>query len=241
MRTAIVVDDEPITRLDLVQMLEELGIETLCSVMDGFEAVECCRKLHPDYVLMDLYMPVFDGLSAAEEIMSQGLAKCVIIITGYGDAETIERAAQAGVMGYLVKPVERRQLQPVLVLAHAHYRRLEVLEGRAQSAERKLEDTKIIERAKLQLAQSDGITEREAYQKLQKLAMDKRCPMITIAKHVLSASSEREVINRAKCVLMQELGISEEESYKLIIHEAKKKGVTPGAFAREATMKRGRL
>lgn len=101
-RTIIVVDDEPIIRLDLCQMLEELGFAVTAEGADGFDAVELCRQKHPDIVLLDLEMPIFDGMTAAETIIGEGLAGCVVICTAFADEEFIQRAGRAGVAGYLV-------------------------------------------------------------------------------------------------------------------------------------------
>ena len=102
-RTAVGVDDEPITRLDLVQMLEEMGFEVAGDAADGFDAIELCRLHHPDVVLMDIKMPVFDGLTASETIISEDLGGCVVLLTAFRDRELIDRASAIGVTGYLVK------------------------------------------------------------------------------------------------------------------------------------------
>ena len=101
-KTVVVVDDEPIIRLDLCQMLEELGFQVVAEGTDGFDAVECCRQKHPEIVLLDLEMPIFDGMTAAETILSEELAECVVICTAFADEEFIEKAAAIGVSGYLV-------------------------------------------------------------------------------------------------------------------------------------------
>ena len=124
MKRVIVVDDEPITRMDLRGMLGDLGFEVAGEAGDGFDAVEVCRRLQPDVVLMDVKMPVFDGINAAETILQQDLAGCVVLLTAYGDREIIDRASAAGVTGYIVKPVEERLLLPTIEVALAQSQRL---------------------------------------------------------------------------------------------------------------------
>ena len=117
MRSVVIIDDEPTTRMDIGAMLEELDFQIVGEGGDGFDALEVCRKNLPDVVLLDVKMPVFDGLNAAEEILKQELAKCIVQLTAFDDRETIERAKRAGVTGYLVKPVEQRMLLPTIEVA----------------------------------------------------------------------------------------------------------------------------
>ena len=123
-RTAIVVDDEPITRLDLSQLLGELGFAVVGEAADGFDAIELCRRHRPDVVLMDIKMPVFDGMTASETIIAEDLCGCVVLLTAFQDRELIDRAGRIGVTGYLVKPVEERLLLPTLEVAMAQAARL---------------------------------------------------------------------------------------------------------------------
>ena len=234
---AVVVDDEPITRLDLVQMLEELDITVVGSVADGFDAVELCQRTRPDVVLMDINMPLFDGLGASEQIILNKFAGCVIIVSGYSDRANIKRAAQAGAAGWIVKPVEKQQLLPVLEIALSGALRLSKLTEENARLEQKLTDMKLIDRAKALLAEQRGISECEAYRQIQVLAMEKRCPLVTIAKRIVENGSERETVNRAKDVLMRERGISESEAYKMLTETASGQGVTLVSAARDILAK----
>lgn len=233
MRKVIVVDDEPITRLDLAQMLEELDFCVVGSVSDGFDAVELCQHTQPDVVLMDINMPVFDGLGAAEKIISENLASCVIIVSGYSDRANIARAAQMGVAGWIVKPVEKRQLLPVLEIALADARRAQSLQQECRQFEQKLTDLRLVDRAKALLSEQRGITESEAYRQMQVLAMEKRCSLAAIAKRIVESGSERETINKAKAILMQQKGLNESAAYKSLNSMAISKGVPLINIARE--------
>ena len=153
-KTVVVVDDEPIIRMDLGQMLEELNYEVVAEGADGFDAVELCRKKNPDVVLLDLEMPVFDGMTAAETIINENLAGCVVICTAFADEDFLEQAGRIGVSGYIVKPVEARNLRPTIEMAYAQGRRLAKQKLAIGEANRRLEENRVIERAKGLLARS---------------------------------------------------------------------------------------
>lgn len=239
MRTAIVVDDEPITRMDLSEMLEELGFEVAGDAADGFDAIELCRIKHPDVVLMDIKMPIFDGLTSSQTILEEELAGCVVLLTAFSSPELIERANRIGVTGYLVKPVEQRLLMPTLEVALAQSQRLRSCRSEVDAARRQLEEQKIIERAKVLIAKEKGIGEGEAYRQLQQLAMAKRCTLAVLAKAVVEQTSQRELLNKAKKQLIQEKGFSESAAFRYITDEAKRQSKTTVEVARQLTEGRG--
>lgn len=216
MRTAVVVDDEPITRMDLGEILGELHFKVVGEASDGFDAIEVCRCYNPDVVLMDIKMPIFDGLSAAETIINEELAGCVVVLTAYSDKDFIEKAKQIGVTGYLVKPVEERLLLPTIEIALAQSTRYNEAKRDIEKAQQKLIDKNLLDRAKAVIAQKENITESEAFAHIQKLSMDKRCSMAEIARMIVTCNSERETINKAKQILMKKNKISESMAYKKI-------------------------
>ncbi len=226
-KTAIVVDDEPIIRLDLSQMLEELGLTVVGDAADGFDAVEACRLHAPDVVLLDLNMPVFDGLSAAEAIISESLAGAVVAVTAFADPPFIERAVAIGVTGYIVKPIEQRLLLPAIEVALAQSARLRAAQNDVQAAEKKLAGLRHIDHAKALLAKEKQITETEAYRELQQMAMAKRCSMAQLAETLVERSTGRATINDAKALLMKKRGLSEQNAHALLAKLAgqEKKGL----------------
>ena len=217
-RTIIVVDDEPIIRLDLCQMLEELGFAVAAEGADGFDAVELCRQKHPDIVLLDLEMPIFDGMTAAETIIGEGLAGCVVICTAF--------AGRAGVAGYLVKPIEPRMLKPTLEVALAQGRLLQQTRAEAADACRKLKENKVIEQAKGKLAKEKQISESDAYREMQKAAMQKRVPLAVIAGAILNREIKRDTAVRAKELLMKQRKLTEPEAYRLLSQEAARQKIS---------------
>ncbi|QEK12651.1 ANTAR domain-containing response regulator [Crassaminicella thermophila] len=181
----VIADDEPITRMDLCEILEEAGYDVVGKASDGFDAVELCRKFKPDLVLMDVKMPLLNGLKATEIINEEQLANCVILLTAYSGKEFIEEAKNLGVMGYLVKPVNEKILLPTIEVCFSKSKEIERIKNDAKKAKEHVENRKIIERAKGILIKNYGITEDEAYKRIRKLSMDKRCPMKDIANAII--------------------------------------------------------
>lgn len=232
-RTAVVVDDEPITRMDLGQMLEELGFAVVGDAADGFDAVELCRRHRPDVVLMDIKMPVFDGMTASETIIGEDLCGCVVMLTAFQDRELIDRASRIGVTGYLVKPVEERLLLPTLEVALAQAQRLRQARREAGEMKRRMEEQKTIDRAKALLAKQEGIPEGDAYRRLQRMAMEKRLSLFALCQAVVLGQGGRETVNRAKELLMKQRGITEPEAYREVSRLAKERDIPLEQAARE--------
>ncbi|MBR3719717.1 MAG: response regulator [Firmicutes bacterium] len=190
MISVAVIDDEPITRMDIAGMLKDLGYSVAGEAGDGFDAVALCRAKHPDVVLMDVKMPVFDGLSASKVILDEDLAGSVVLLTAFSDEEIVEKASRIGVSGYLVKPVEQQRLRPVIEVAVAQSRRLRESKKETEDANRRLEESKLIARAQSLYAKKEGLSESESYQVLRKTAMDKRLPLAVIAKAYLEQEEQ---------------------------------------------------
>jgi len=231
-RTVIVADDEPITRMDISEMLEEVGFTIVGAAVDGFDAVELCRLHRPGLVLLDIKMPTFDGLTAADTIIREDLAKCVVLLTAYSSRDLIERANRIGVTGYIVKPMEQRLLLPAIEVAMAQSARLRESREEAAAAHRQMDVNRLVDRAKALLAEKNGTTEAEAYNSLRKLAMDKRCTIATLAQAIVTSNSKREVVNRAKDVLMHTKGMAEAAAFRHINDEAKRKNCSVEECAR---------
>lgn len=185
MRTVAVAEDEPITRMDICAMLEELGFSIAGEATDGFDAIELCRRTKPDIALLDVKMPVFDGLTAAETICRENLATCVVMLTAFSDEDIVARAAGAGVTGYLVKPVDRSKLLPTIEVAYAQALRLRQSREETEKAQQQIREDREIHRAQKLFAQAQHCTDTEAYERMRKMAMNKRVSLHTIAQAVL--------------------------------------------------------
>ena len=231
MRTVVIVDDEPITRMDLSEMLTELNFNVLGEAGDGFDAIALCRKQRPDVVLMDVKMPVFDGLTAAETILKEDLAECVVLITAFGERDIVEQANRIGVTGYLVKPVEQRQLLPVIEVALAQSRRLQESRREAEKARQQVEESRIIAQAQGYLAKDLGVTETQAYHELRRMAMDKRMPIAQLARTIVEQRTRRQSVDLAKRLLQRKRQMSESAAFKYIAREAEKQGCSMDAIA----------
>ena len=208
MQRIVIVDDEPILRMDISAMLEELGYEIAGTAGDGFDALEMCRVQHPDAVLMDVKMPIFDGLTAAERVLDEDLCRCVILLTAFNDADIIERAKEIGVSGYLVKPVEQRLLKPTIEVALAQSERLWMSRKETKQAKQKLTDARLIAQAQAILSEQDRISESEAYQVLQKLSMHKRTSMAALAQALIEQSRISDDVTFIKEQIMREKKLS---------------------------------
>ena len=221
MKTVIIVDDEPITRMDLSDMLQELGFQVVGEAADGFDAIELCRAKRPDVVLMDVKMPIFDGLTASETILSENLAGCVVLLTAFNDRDVIERASKAGVTGYLVKPIDQKSLLPTIEVAYAQSQRLAQSREETQAAQKKIQEDRLIHKAQQYLARTQGCSETDAYRQMRKMAMDKRLSIAALAERILHQAAQNDYVSAAKQLLMQKMGMSEDRAYQHIVSQAK--------------------
>lgn len=185
-KSVVIIDDEPITRMDLREMLENQGYLVKGEAADGFDAIELCRQYMPDVVLLDIKMPLLDGLSAAKIIYEENLAGTIILLTAYNEQEFIDGAKRNGVSGYLVKPVEEVQLIPNIEIAVA--RNLEFLKLRKEleKVSDRLENRRLIEQAKGIVMSKKGINEQDAYNYIRKLSQMKNISMKRVSEIILS-------------------------------------------------------
>lgn len=189
-RRIIIADDEPITRMDLREILEEAGYKVLGEASDGFDAVELCRKYKPDLVIMDIKMPLLDGLSAAKIIHKEELVGGVILLTAYSGKDFIEKATNVGVIGYLVKPIDEKSLLPAVEVALSKGREFKKVKEDLKKTKNMLDSRKKVERAKGILMSKYKLNEEEAYAKIRNLSMNKRASMKEIAEMIIVSSEE---------------------------------------------------
>ena len=185
MARVLVAEDEVLIRVDIVETLEEGGHSVVGEAADGEEAVRLAQELDPDLVVMDVKMPRVDGISAARQITVDGPA--VLVLTAFSDKELVEEAAQAGSIGYLVKPFQPAQLLAAVSVALARAAEHHGLQQTVDDLEAKLANRKVIERAKGRLMEQFGLTEEQAYTRMRRAAMDRQLPLVEIARRVLDA------------------------------------------------------
>jgi response regulator NasT len=185
----LVAEDEALIRMDLVEMLEEDGYVVVGQAGDGESAVRLATELRPDLVILDVKMPVLDGLSAAEQVVAARIAP-VVILTAFSQRDLVERAREAGVMAYLVKPFQRKDLLPAIEMAVSRFAELVALEKEVGDLSGRLEARKLVDRAKAVLQTERGMTEPEAFRYVQRRSMDERRSMRAIAQEVLEESDK---------------------------------------------------
>ncbi|HCI81238.1 MAG TPA: response regulator [Ktedonobacter sp.] len=183
----IIADDEPIQRMDLKDVLTKQGYLVVGEAGDGASAVNLAREIRPDLLIMDIRMPDMDGITAAETLNQEKIAP-VLLLTAFGDQQLVERAKEAGVVNYIVKPLRESQVAPAIEVTLARYNAYRALEKETSSLTEKLETRKVVERAKGLLMQQQGLSEAEAFRKIQRASMNTRKSMREVAEAILLAN-----------------------------------------------------
>ena len=197
-RRVVVAEDEAVIRLDIVEMLREVGYDVVGEAADGESAIRLAEELRPDLVVMDIKMPILDGISAAERIARARIAP-VVLLTAFSQKELVERARDAGAMAYVVKPFTSADLIPALEIALSRHAEISSLESEISDLTERFETRKLVERAKSLLQTSMGLSEPEAFRWIQKTSMDRRLTMREVAETVLKqigTSRTRQVRTR---------------------------------------------
>lgn len=184
-KRVIIADDEPIIRIDIREMLEEAGYDVVGEASDGFDAIEMCRKHLPNMVIMDIKIPLLDGINASKIIIQNNLADGVILLSAYSDASIVEKAKNSGVIGYLVKPIDVKSLIPALEVALSKSLEIKEIKANMNNVKKKLEGRKVIEKAKGILMSQKGISEEEAFSTIRDLSMRKRASMEEISNIII--------------------------------------------------------
>jgi AmiR/NasT family two-component response regulator len=186
----LIAEDEALIRMDLREMLEEEGHEIVAEAADGARAFELARELEPDVVFMDVKMPGTDGIEGARRITEAGIAP-VVMVTAFSQAGYVEDASTAGAMAYIVKPFTKSDILPAMQVAVSRYAESRALAVEVDDLNERLESRKAVDKAKGVLM-GRGMSEPEAFRRLQKLAMDKRMTLRQVAEAVLIASETAE-------------------------------------------------
>ena len=195
-RRVLIAEDEALIRLDLAEMLVEEGYAVVGEAGDGETAVRLAEELKPDLVILDIKMPIMDGLAAAERIAGARIAP-VIILTAFSQRDLVERARAAGAMAYLVKPFQKSDLVPAVEIALSRYSEIAALESEVAGLTDRLEIRKTVERAKGALMTTYGMTEAKAFKWIQRTAMDHRMTMKEVAERILAETAGGEVARPA--------------------------------------------
>lgn len=188
----IIAEDESLVRVDLREMLTNLGYLVVGEAGDGRSAVNLTRELRPDLVVMDIKMPgEIDGIDAARILTEEELAP-VLLLTAYSQRELVERAKEAGVIGYVVKPFQESDLGPAIEVALARFGQFKTLRKEVGDLKEALETRKLVDRAKGILMDTQGLTEAQAFRRIQKMSMDTRKPMKEVAEAIILAHQAQQ-------------------------------------------------
>jgi response regulator NasT len=191
----VIAEDEALIRLDLKEMLEEEGYSVVGEAGDGQTAVELAREHRPDLVILDVKMPVLDGISAAEKIAEESIAP-VLMLTAFSQRDLVERARDAGAMAYLVKPFSKSDVVPAIEMAVSRFAEMRALEKEVADLSQRLETRKLVDRAKSILQTQYGLSEPAAFRWIQKSSMDRRMSMQQVAEVVIEDAESKK--NTAK-------------------------------------------
>lgn len=181
----VVAEDEAVIRMDLVEMVRELGHHVVGEAYNGQQAVDLVRAQRPDMVFLDIAMPERDGLSAAEEIAGEGLC-AVVMVTAFSQRDISTKAADAGAVGYVVKPFTMADLGPAISLAMARWQQIQDLKAQVASLGERAASREVVERAKAVLQEGHGMSEPEAFSWLRRAAMDRRVTLAEAATALLA-------------------------------------------------------
>ena len=182
----LVAEDETLIRMDLVEMLREAGYDVVGAVSDGREAIELAESLQPDLAILDVKMPILDGISAAEKIIE---VSPVLMLTAFSQKDLVERARDAGAMAYVVKPFTINDLVPAIEISISRHRQMKSLETEVADLHERLETRKVIDRAKGILMKALNLSEPEAFSWIQRAAMDRRITMKEVSEAVINPSA----------------------------------------------------
>ena len=189
-KRVIVAEDESLIRIDIVETLRDHGFEVVAEASDGEKAVALAEELRPDLVVMDVKMPLMDGISAAEILTKKKIAP-VVLLTAFSQRELVERASEAGALAYVVKPFTPDDLIPAIDIALGRYAQIQALEDEVADMAERLETRKVLDRAKGILNNTMGLTEPEAFRWIQKASMDRRLTMKEVAQTVIDQLAEK--------------------------------------------------
>lgn len=184
-KRVLVAEDETLIRLDVVEILRSEGYDVVGEADNGERAVELAKELNPDLVLMDVKMPILDGISAAESIVKERIAP-VVLLTAFSQKELVERARDAGAMAYVVKPFTPADLMPAIEIALSRHEEIQALEQEVTDLKDQFETRKLVERAKSLLTTKMGLTEPEAFRWIQKTSMDRRLTMREVSETIIN-------------------------------------------------------
>lgn len=187
----VIADDEALICMDLREMLEEADHTVVGVGSDGVEALELVKEKKPDLVILDVKMPRLDGIQTAKMIAHDNAAP-VVLLTAFGDEDIIEKAKKSMVFGYVMKPVDERNLFPAIQIAVSQFRQKSEIVDRVKDMEREFAARKIIDRAKGLLMDFYHISEEDAYRRMQQTSMKRGIALADVAQKIVKEIMARK-------------------------------------------------
>ncbi|WP_028856807.1 ANTAR domain-containing response regulator [Psychrilyobacter atlanticus] len=181
----VIAEDDPLTRMDISEILTEAGYDVVGEASDGIEAITECKEKNPDIALLDIKMPIITGLQVSKILSNEHFEGCTVLLTAYNIEEYINKATENNVMGYLLKPVEEKTFLSHLKLIYNNHRNTKSLKKEVEEIKETLVGRKIIEKAKGIIMESKKVSEDEAYKLLREISMAKRVSMLSLSKIIL--------------------------------------------------------
>ncbi|MCS5422403.1 MULTISPECIES: ANTAR domain-containing response regulator [Psychrilyobacter] len=184
--SVVIAEDDPLTRMDIVEILTEAGYDVIGEASDGIEAITVCKEKNPDIVLLDIKMPIITGLQVSKILADENFEGCTVLLTAYNIEEYINKASENKVMGYLLKPIEEKTFLSHLKLIFNNYKNIKSLKKEVKEIKETLDSRKMIERAKGIIMNSTKVSEDEAYRILREVSMTKRVSMLNLSKIIIA-------------------------------------------------------
>ncbi len=183
--SVVIAEDDPLTRMDIAEILTEAGYDVIGEASDGIEAITVCKEKNPDIVLLDIKMPIITGLQVSKILADENFEGCTVLLTAYNIEEYINKASENKVMGYLLKPIEEKTFLSHLKLIFNNHKNIKSLKKEVKEVKETLDGRKVIERAKGIIMNSKRVSEDEAYKILREISMTKRIGMLNLSKIIL--------------------------------------------------------
>lgn len=184
----IIAEDDFLVLMGLRSNIEKLGHHVVAEASNGQKAIELVMELQPDLIIMDINMPIIDGIEAIK-IINKKLFIPSIIVSAYHDDTLIKRATEEGVLYYLLKPVDITELSIAIKISLSRFEEIKLLQNDLKDTKKALEARKYIEKAKGILMDRKKLKEKEAMKHLQEISRNNNKKLVEVSKELINADT----------------------------------------------------